>query len=328
MKTTIVLMLLFNLWTLCASGQIYSFSTSNRIYTALEDPISLNNGIPWVSPDYIIPIGFDFNFFSSTIDTLFFVPDQGGSLLSSSNAEDGIHQLINPFGAVLIDRGFTTPNSLSPISYQLTGDAPSRILKVEWGNCGFYYDLEDDGESSDYINFQLWLYESNGTIEIHYGPHKITQLYLAYNFEPGPQVNLIPAYYVEQDSISTLSLWLYGVATNPNMVTSGFPFFLEGNIPVNKVFRFKNIYSKVGELDESTISINPNPCSDYFFIEKQNGLHSKLDVFIYNAAGVLVYKKSIGPNNAKVDFTSFKPGVYMVEIRNKEATSRKKIIKI
>jgi hypothetical protein len=326
-----VIVLLFNLWTLCSFGQIYGFSTYNSVYTPLDNPISLNNGVPWVSLDYTVPIGFDFNFFNTSIDTLYFVPDQGSPLLSSSNAEGGVHKLINPYGAVLIDRGYMTSTSLSPVSYQLSGSAPERVLKIEWKNCGFYFDLEDDGQSVDFINYQLWLYESDGKIEVHFGPQKISQPNLAYNYETGPQVSLIPAYYVDLDSISTASQWLDGPATNPAMVVTGLPVFMDGDIPVNKVFCFTNLTVGLKPSHESECRVFPNPFNDDLTLELPLEFSGPCLVEIYNLAGCKLYSEQLNkPNNSneiRIQPGLKQDGSYLFKISSRNVTASRLVLK-
>ncbi len=62
----------FIVLTTSLNAQTYSFTKTSEIYIDLANPITLNNGDIWEMPDYIIPIGFDFWYFNSTIDTLYF----------------------------------------------------------------------------------------------------------------------------------------------------------------------------------------------------------------------------------------------------------------
>jgi hypothetical protein len=63
--------------------------------------------------------------------------------------------LIIPFGSSLIDRGFGSGNSQSPLSYQVTGNSGDQIFKIQWENAGFLNEYDALGTLNDYINFQI-----------------------------------------------------------------------------------------------------------------------------------------------------------------------------
>lgn len=121
MKTIIITLFALMCSIAPLRSQIYSFQATTVPYADLVNPISLNNGEVWEMPDYTIPIGFDFWYFYEYIDTLYFFPEST-AMFSTSNEEGGFHKLLIPFGAILIDRGYGTSQSLSPLSYELSGE--------------------------------------------------------------------------------------------------------------------------------------------------------------------------------------------------------------
>lgn len=86
--------------------------------------------------------------------------------------------LIHPYVGLLADRGLANSENdeqLSEISTKIVEGENGRILKVQYKNWGFYNDIMEDFISEDYVNFQVWLYEEDNMIEIHYGSSNITQ---------------------------------------------------------------------------------------------------------------------------------------------------------
>ncbi|MDB4088086.1 hypothetical protein N9544_00525 [Flavobacteriales bacterium] len=160
MKKALLFLALFAT-TLIGFGQ-YTFSTRTGTYTNLTGATSLTNGGTWDDPQLTIPIGFNFTLFNSTISTIY-IEDYGlGADLTITDTETGIVPFFTPFISDIIDRGYdfivgdAATGGLSPISYKLSGISGSRILKIEWKNAGFYSDIDDNGISTDYVNFQLW----------------------------------------------------------------------------------------------------------------------------------------------------------------------------
>ncbi len=163
----------------------YFFSQSSGVYSNLTGAISLNNGNTWDDPEYEIPLGFNFNFYGNTLDSLIITGYGYGAELGLTSNQ--ITPVIVPLGVDLIDRGSENGLSLSPISYKTTGVVGNRITKIEWKNAGFYNgDKDDDDVYEDYVNLQLWIYENGNKIEFHYGPTVINDFNASYDGENGP----------------------------------------------------------------------------------------------------------------------------------------------
>ena len=117
-------------------------------------------------------IGFDFEY-GGTIYTQFSVNTNGTVALgatttsSSSNnlASTSIVNQIAPLWDDLIFRA-TTPEK--GLFYQVTGDAGSQVLIIEFQNVGRYMN-SGEGTSSGTVSFQVQLFESNNAVAIVYG---------------------------------------------------------------------------------------------------------------------------------------------------------------
>jgi len=75
-------------------------------------------------------LGFDFSILGNQTNSLII----GGGELSDTT----LNNIIIAKAADLSDRANNTSNnSLSPISYQIDGEAGKEICKIEWKNAGF-----------------------------------------------------------------------------------------------------------------------------------------------------------------------------------------------
>jgi len=329
MKTLSIIIAVLICSIYSSKSQTYSFQTSNATYTALFNPVSLNNGEVWEMADFIIPIGFDFWFFNSSIDTLYFF-ESAPAMLSSSNEEGGFHKLLIPFGASLVDRGLLTGHSLSPLSYQLSGEPGSRILKIEWKNVGFAFEFYNNNTLNDYTNFQLWLYETSGNIEIYHGPTSVLHPELAYADESGPSTALIPKYDYEADTISSKSLWLLGNPTNPMMVETDNFIFLDGTIPPNTVYQFNNL-SVANDSKPAVISaIYPNPVMDILNIRLKAAHNLPATALICDMTGRKVYNASINQNQGEIQIpvSNLNTGIYQLIIKQGQETYTSRFVKL
>lgn len=330
MKTVIITLFALMYSIAPLRSQTYSFQATTAPYADLTNPISLNNGEVWVFPDYTIPIGFNFWYFHEYIDTLYFF-EESAAMLTTSNEEGGFHKLLIPFGSMLIDRGYGTSQSLSPLSYELSGEPGNRVLKIEWKNVGFGFEYDAINTLNDYVNFQLWLYEASGNIELHFGPLSIIHPEFAYIDVSGPSVALIPEYNYDEDTLSSSSLWLQGNPENPVMVQTAEFISLEGNIPPNTVYQFKNLTvgGNINPLNSAVVY--PNPASDYLTIRLEKKLNSLAEISICDINGRIVYQTAQNSNQTgevQVPVTELKNGIYQVVIRQGEGVSNTRFVKL
>lgn len=332
---SLLILALFGL-TLNAQAQSYNFSLSTGSYSDLIGSTSLNNGMTWDDPQFTIPIGFNFQYFDLTINQLFF--DEiglGGFLTTAETSETSIASLLIPYGADIIDRGYdfnkdiSTSGSLSNISYLLEGTVGSQILKIEWQNVGFYSELEEDNISSDFTNFQLWLYEGTNDIEIHFGSNLINQPNLSFDGETGSFVALLNDYNFENDTLIG-GIVLEGNPASPTQKQISFldsmPL-LNGIIPNGTIYKFSKFVTGISENKNSFINVlfYPNPTNDYFNISV-NDLDTKINtVSILNINGQSV--KEVNYNNDAIDISDLNFGVYIIKINTTAGMLTKRLVK-
>lgn len=268
MKKVFLLLISLLSFQVLTIAQDYTLTVSNQIYTNLDNPVSINNGLTWDDPEFVVPIGFDFNFFDASINELVF-DEADGFLVGQTPDNTFITFIINLLD--MADRGFDLngdegePGSLSPLSYQLSGTAGSQIFKLEWNNVGFYDDASGNNNMfTDFANIQLWLYESDGAIEFRFGQSDLTNMELLfesynYAFECTYAVGVFDN---NDDVVDGQALILNGSTANPtlDLFTANLGT-LEANIPNGTVFRIAQMSTAANEPNNTNtkITITPNP---------------------------------------------------------------------
>ncbi len=317
-KTTFIIFLIV---ALSLNAQDYTITTTTGTYTDLVNSTSLNNDAPWDDPEFLIPIGFNFQYFNTTISQIYIDDCTFGAGLKPNPVDNVNSQILTAYGADIIDRGYdfnnttATTGALSNISYKLEGAPGSRILKIEWKNVGFHSDIEDNGISTDFTNFQLWLFEGSNAIEIHFGPNSITQPDLAYDAETGTSIEFANSYNCNTETLSGNASVVNGTPTNPNIISSSLldDNFIDGTIPNGTIYRFVNSSLSTSEFNlNPKITIYPNPSSDFITI---SGIETTKTYSIYDALGRIIEKnKTI--QNKTINITGYKNGLYYIALEN------------
>ena len=336
MKKTLLFISIFLVSTFSFSQ--YSFSKSTGTYSNLVSPTSLTNGITWDDPQFTVPIGFNFKYFDSTIST-FYIEDYGfGAHLAINDNETGKIPTLIPYGSDIIDRaydlvsGTSTSGGLSPISYKLSGITGARILKIEWKNVGFYGDIDDDDVSTDFTNFQLWLYEGSNNIEIHFGPNSITSPLLSYDGEGGTSIELMSNYDYDLDDYGPNSIILRGNPTAPNVkIINTFDSleFMNGTIPNGTIYKFTKT-GGTASVKESKLIFNtkiyPNPANNFIKVASEDVTKKISQIQIMDMNGKII--KTVVNQFNTIDVSQFNSGIYLVKVSSEDGLiSNSKFVK-
>ena len=242
MKRLLILLFASICWTSFSQGYLLSYFTEN--YNNLTNSTSLNNGSTWDDPDFAIPVGFNFEMLGTTSSQIYMEGAWFGATLSLNNCPVGSQNFfLLPEAADVIDRGYLTGNSLSNISYKLDGFFGNRILKIEWNNVSFSGGNIDAGNIyTDYVNFQVWLYEIDNAIEYRYGPNDIPNPSQIYDGETGTAPSILPQYDCDINDWLGSLYSVEGNPLNPILTTidpnTGSFNFLNDVIPNGMVYRF------------------------------------------------------------------------------------------
>lgn len=263
-----------------AVAQPYEFEIDQREFTYLKDSISINNGELWGGiKSFNIPFDFPFEFMDTTFNQV--ILESTGRLVFDSDHFYFI-DMLSSLG--LSDKGQSI--SESPLSYTIDGNIGSRILKIEFRNATH---IDDNGAT---INFQIWLYENEGRIELVVGPNDVRA---SINFQSGIYKlnSFIPTDYAYglvlsgSPAMPTISI-LNGAATGNN--------FLE-RIPDEQtlyVFSKEVISSNTRINSAKQILLFPNPAIEYITIDLlENNIALKELKVLSNRGQVLMIKENV-----------------------------------
>ena len=227
-----------------------------------------------------------------------------------------------------INQGEMPTGSLSNLSYKTVGTKGSRILKIEWRNVGFYNEIADDNTSTDYMNFQIWLYEI-GKIEMHVGPSLITQPELSYNGIDGATTMLYSAFDHTDEFSTGVMYGMEGAPTNPTWVVfedgEQLPT-LAANMPNGIVYSFSQESADVAGLqsiDNNAISLYPVPTQNELNFTLNND-QVVLQVQIVNQNGQVV--QALADNTSNV--SALPAGIYFLQIQTEQGMITKKWLKV
>jgi hypothetical protein len=309
-NTTIILLLLLSF---SIQAQNYTFSNLTGTYSDLTGTTSISNGEIWDDPEYTLALPFPFVINGSSMNSI-----NVSDGFITQNASTTILQTLAPLAMDLLDRGDNGTTSLSPISYKTDGTVGNRILKIEYKNCGSFY----DANLTMFINFQVWLYESTNIIEYRYGPNSITNASIFYDGDTGAVVGLGGSDINENISNAH---FLVSTASNPTLSTSVNIIPITGTPPANTIYRFTPTTLNNSEISSSLMTLYPNPFNDYIVIE---GLKSNFSFDIYNVSGKLIQSNQEATSGTQIDTKSFQSGIYILKIVSENETIVKKIIKM
>ncbi len=320
-------------------AQSYSFETVTSNYTPLENSTSLNEGITWDDPNYEIELGFDFQFFDLGLDQITLSGTLGlGGLFAAESDNASFVAVLSPFFADIVDRGADTtaydglPNSLSNISYLIDGEEGSRIFKIEWDNAGFFNDIYVDNVSTDYINFQMWLYEGSNNIEVHWGENSITQPAIVYDGDPGSIIGFAPRYNPFGNFFIGEAIALVGDAAAPEAILpEGLTDAVTGTPPNGTVYRFTFVGPPLGgntvlNPHTTNITIAPNPIQTHFAIENQQADLQIETVRIFNVNGQLVQSKLFRNQTQQIAVNDLSAGMYLIQLQTNQGILNKKVV--
>lgn len=312
-KITLLLLLSLSAASLHAQN-FYNLTTSQQTYADLENSTSINNNQVWSTTQFApITLPFNFSIAGEVIEQFLFEDDYFTFSTQNANPQtgEGLYYLY-PTSAYIQDRTYSTNVSSSPISYKTDGETGSRIFKVEIKNAGLE-DAEALGFSENhfFVNYQIWFYEANNSIEFRYGSHNISSLEYVTDGDDG----LLAGF--ESD---TKGFAIYGQMNNPSYTEvseeTGEVFSLDA-FPANGTV-YKLTPASVAGLDNFTtasVKLYPNPATSVLNLQSNNLAAS--EYAIYNVTGALVAQSKFDDsNNIRINVEGLEEGLYLIKINN------------
>ena len=150
-------------WPLCSSLQPipYSATVLNEYYVPLDNPTSLGIEVGWDDPEVQIPLDFSIDLDGNNSGGILMLGGTGEMLMNTTG--NGLLNILWPISLDIMDIGAVEAEEFSSIQYQVTGESPNRILKVEWDNVAstMRFLPWNDHCAPD---FQTWIYESAASL--------------------------------------------------------------------------------------------------------------------------------------------------------------------
>lgn len=275
-------------------SQSYTFSYFQEPYAPLQGDSIIAEEDAWGNAPWVLPIGFPLSFMGENAETIQIFE---GFLFFNENTDSS--NTFIAYGASLSNLG------ASPVSIQRSGNTGNRILKIQVKNAGFFI-----GNSQNYVNFQIWIYENDKSLEVHFGPRNIN----SYVWEEGWNGPIIGTgnsgsgfLFYAGDSPTAPNTYQYG---NPDTLIHS----LTGPPPANLVYRFTPTVSKTlsPRTHQIDLSVGPIPCNDHLQLSG-NELAQIKHFNVFDAAGRCVLNGIL--SSPELDVRTLLPGSYFLELQ-------------
>lgn len=300
---------------------LYSFSTFTAAYVPITGT-SLTGGLKWDDLSYSLTVGFNAKLYNQ----------QGTTLDLSEARAVGFGDLFNDptisfIGGIfedMCDRSYDPnvdnegdPGGTSPISYTTTGTPGNRICKIQVSNAGFYEENDANGVSVSSVNFQTWIYETSGDIEIRYGNINIqNQSINLISGTNGIVCGLIDSLDTNTGAAPRANV-LGGTNSNsPSVVlwNASTPPSVNATIANGRVYRFARNNATVGlnelSTNKTSFKLFPNPAKDKIKIDSPV---ENAQISITNILGMEV-KRSNHSNTSEINVSDLPFGIYTVAL--------------
>ncbi len=289
----------------------FKFSMDTATYKELPDRFGVFENEFWNTQSgssKMLPLPFNFNFLGTIYSTVWIGKAGGATFFHPQTFLANRIYFYNTY--------YTEKNKQSPFVSSIavsTVENSDSVFIVQYKNVGFFRSRD----TSDYANFQLWLYKNSNMFEIRYGEIKA---------DTSAWLNSIGAYVgIGKDEQATLVL-LGGPSENPRWLVHRDTMLLSIPKP-NTVYRFRPFITSVEDIGPKLypIILYPNPAKQKFSLQTDRNL-DVFEVKIFNLQGTLM--RNIKPDNdlLQIDIKDIAPGMYLVEIFTNKGTQVKKLL--
>ncbi len=275
--TLLVALVTFHL----VQAQSYSFESEQKPYVELQNDILLFDDTGAFKLVPVFPIFRSFGHdFSDTLEI-------GYEGWMSKTKDRG-------FWFLPIYGEYRFPDADSKVSYAIDETPGNRILKIQWKQLAIDTDLDTR------VNFQLWIYEKDQTVEFRYGKGSLPGEYAIgiYLFNRN--------YSNVQESIEVKG---HAGSVTTSMDSIG---FYNGFPNENDLYRFRYLNVGMDELiDGQQLSIYPNPSNGSFRFTQE-------EVEIIKITDVIGREIAFQQEGSLIIFDQTTTGVYFVQTKNKQ----------
>lgn len=203
---------------------------------------------------------------------------------------------------------------LSPILMEVMGPPGSQVMILEWRNAGFYEDTS--AMLTNFVNFQIWIRETSGDIEFHYGPNYVDVN--SYGGSTGPTIGIATTDLTA--NVWALFSGIYVTGTNTTEVAGAAVGQMTGQPNDSTIYFFGNLATVgINHITKSTFTHFPNPAADYCVLRLDG---SENTVMLTDASGRIVMQNvQVNTDTYTLDLTGFESGLYFITVTGSRGSS-------
>jgi len=293
------LLLVFTLFFYSAFSQSYTFEKATAPYQEITNATfeipdtSQYFGNVFTRPDmYFSAFGKEYDLY----DGVYIPLKQGYAYFTNNTHSTTVYGAKGIFGA---RQGM---NQTSMFSFTTETENGNRRFVSQWKNMGF-----TNGDSTHFINFQVWLHETSGVIEMHFGA-SLVKNGLWEGGANGPTIGLLEM----DDQFSTIynELWLSGNPASPSATHTTGTVQLDGVPAEGTVYRFTPSFTGINDADKgSTFSFFPNPAKDVLYV---NHSQPEADILITDCYGKELLKLAQHHSADAIAINHLPAGIYFL----------------
>ena len=324
MKTCFISLLALILVGQIKAQEIELTVLENQPYNKIDDGQVVSPAYAWAFFEELVEeFGFSVNSFSNNSLGQAGVTEGQIDLLSGDFSTDLTLRPLSGFEYGILDKNFDEQLTIqenqsvtgkSTVSYLVTVESGSNVLKLEWTN------VKLNGSSQlDSINFQIWCYDS-GEIEYRYGDSYLENSSSYNKFEV--------SIFEEGDTGINFHYSLDGNPNTPALVKSPqTETYITGLPTKGTVYRFSRKATGISNINaRHKFTIGPNPSSGIFHLETDKSIQGIDALVVKDLSGKIVHK-SLLLGSQRIDLSHLNNGVYLIEIQTKDGVEVIKLMK-
>jgi hypothetical protein len=304
------------------------FSVLESPYAPLQNDTIISSG-NWDDENWEVPLGFVFHYMGQSYDKIIFYGPLGGF---GSEISFGDPTLTNTFDVLcpaLIDVAETASSAdSSTVSYITEGTEGNKIFKLQWNNCGV---VGDEGGTMR-VNYQVWLYQFNHSIDYRYGPSIDFDNGMV-GFTVGLPMFLINNWNsdIPGSSNNCSGMWTMSGSTSSPVFNFHFSsdevfsaVHMDDLPAANVVYHFEGEPNAVANTQLLELSVYPTIANH---IVNVRGTCALQNLKIYDQMGKLVHSQTNAGSTCQITAESFAAGIYTVLADTAEGVQMGRFIK-
>ncbi|MBL0317056.1 MAG: T9SS type A sorting domain-containing protein [Flavobacteriales bacterium] len=252
------------------------------------------------------------------------VPFTFGGLKTIAMGNTGYMRIDNDSSLIIIDGAFTSMeyiDNTSSMTYTIEGESGNKIIKMQYRNMKL-----SSGEANNFVNLQIWYYQEDGVVEIHFGARSENNA-SGYTGTNGPHAGMF--YSADDFSVCYEKLWCTGNPNNPTLATTAnYNFQAMSGLPdEGTVFRFTPLFlinALEQPADIKLPKIFPNPSNQWMRVED---ISTGAILELTDSYGKHIKQYVATQESMNIDLSTYEEGLYYLSIHDKAKNVTMKVMK-